>query len=481
MTADPPASGRAPQPLDPWGPPGASWAAPSVGWAPPTAGWAPPTAGWAPPSPPSPPAEPSAPTPPSPSSPLAEPSAPTPPSPPSPPAEPSAPPPPSPSSPLAEPSAPTLADPAPAPAAADLTWRTAEPDWDRPDPRTKVGGGRATKPRARTPRRSRPRSLPRALGCATASALVPGLGQALQRRWRAALLFGLPTVAVLGFVAWAIGHDRATLVDWTVDARVLRGLGIGGVIWALLCYTAASEAAIAAWPTTFTRRSSRHDRHRVGHRGHGRRARPRHRGLVGGDTAGQPSRHGVRGLGRREGGRTQPARRPRHHRSPGDPRHDFSHLRRHHGRDDHTDDHTDDGAALDRPRDRRRASPRRPLEHRAARRRCRTAPMGPADGHHDRGQHRSPDRRPGQHLGAPEPATPPHAQGRAPSTLPFRVQRSRQCRVPLRRHPPRPPPRPGGGDQGRAGRAPRHPHRQLRPRRPPGLHQDHRRARVVSP
>jgi LCP family protein required for cell wall assembly len=90
-----------------------------------------------------------------------------------------------------------------------------------------------------------------------ASAIVPGLGQVFQRRWRAAVLFGLPTVALALFGIWVIGRDRATLVDWTVDPATLRGLCIAGLVWALFCYAAAADAALASWPARFNRHGAR--------------------------------------------------------------------------------------------------------------------------------------------------------------------------------------------------------------------------------
>jgi LCP family protein required for cell wall assembly len=90
--------------------------------------------------------------------------------------------------------------------------------------------------------------VPRALGCAVASAMVPGLGQAFQRRWRTAALFGVATLAVLVAAVWAAGQDKVTLVDWTVDSNHLRTLCIAGLVWALFCYAAAADAALASWP-----------------------------------------------------------------------------------------------------------------------------------------------------------------------------------------------------------------------------------------
>jgi LCP family protein required for cell wall assembly len=86
---------------------------------------------------------------------------------------------------------------------------------------------------------------------------VPGLGQVFQRRWRAAALFGLPTLAVCVLAFWIVGRDRATLVDWTVDATALRGLCIAGLLWALFCYASAADAALASWPARFHRHGAR--------------------------------------------------------------------------------------------------------------------------------------------------------------------------------------------------------------------------------
>ena len=48
---------------------------------------------------------------------------------------------------------------------------------------------------------------------------------------------------------WVAGQDWATLVDWTRGLRAhLRTLCIAGLLWALFCYTAAADAALASWP-----------------------------------------------------------------------------------------------------------------------------------------------------------------------------------------------------------------------------------------
>jgi LCP family protein required for cell wall assembly len=96
-----------------------------------------------------------------------------------------------------------------------------------------------------------------AVVCACASALLPGLGQALQRRWRAAVLFALPMAVVLVIAGWALSHDRATLVDWTVSTNVLRSLCVAGLVWAVVCFVSADDAARAAWPSTSRRKRAR--------------------------------------------------------------------------------------------------------------------------------------------------------------------------------------------------------------------------------
>ena len=90
-----------------------------------------------------------------------------------------------------------------------------------------------------------------------ASALVPGAGQVLQRRWRAAALFGLPTIAVVFGAAWVFRHDRTTLVSWSVDADVLRSAGLFGVLWAIWCAVAAADAVQLGWPGRRHSRASR--------------------------------------------------------------------------------------------------------------------------------------------------------------------------------------------------------------------------------
>jgi LCP family protein required for cell wall assembly len=90
--------------------------------------------------------------------------------------------------------------------------------------------------------------VPLAIGGALASAFVPGLGQALQRRWRAAALFAVPTVAAVVGLVWILGHDRTTLLNWSVDADVLRAAGLCGVLWALWCAVSVADAVQAVWP-----------------------------------------------------------------------------------------------------------------------------------------------------------------------------------------------------------------------------------------
>jgi LCP family protein required for cell wall assembly len=86
------------------------------------------------------------------------------------------------------------------------------------------------------------------VGFAAASALVPGLGQALQRRWLAAAVFGVQTAAVILLIARIAAQDKVTLVRWTVDSTVLHVLSIGGVVWAIVCALAAVDAGRAGRP-----------------------------------------------------------------------------------------------------------------------------------------------------------------------------------------------------------------------------------------
>lgn len=121
-----------------------------------------------------------------------------------------------------------------------------------PDPTTLVAANYVE------PRRRGGRTIAKAVGAAVASAVIPGLGQACQRRWRAALLFALPMLIALAVGIWAVTtHDRATLVDWGTDSTVLRALFAGGLGWALLCAISAGEALRARWPSSSRRGSKR--------------------------------------------------------------------------------------------------------------------------------------------------------------------------------------------------------------------------------
>jgi LCP family protein required for cell wall assembly len=93
--------------------------------------------------------------------------------------------------------------------------------------------------------------LARMVWCAVASALMPGLGQAMQRRWLAALLFGVQTIAVGLLVARVLSQDNAELLKWAVDSTTLHILFAGGLVWAVVCAIAASDAARTArpWPS----------------------------------------------------------------------------------------------------------------------------------------------------------------------------------------------------------------------------------------
>ncbi len=91
-------------------------------------------------------------------------------------------------------------------------------------------------------------SVPRAVGFAAASAVVPGLGQALQRRWRTAVLIGVPTVVAFVAVVWVLAQDPLTLISWVVDPARLGALAIGGLLWGVVCAVAAVDAGRTAWP-----------------------------------------------------------------------------------------------------------------------------------------------------------------------------------------------------------------------------------------
>jgi LCP family protein required for cell wall assembly len=92
------------------------------------------------------------------------------------------------------------------------------------------------------------RSVSRALALSLASAALPGLGQALQRRWRPAIVIGIPTLALLAGIVWAFAQDPLTLVSWMVDPTLLGTLVVVGVAWAALCALAAADAGRTACP-----------------------------------------------------------------------------------------------------------------------------------------------------------------------------------------------------------------------------------------
>ena len=247
--------------------------------------------------------------------------------------------------------------------------RTRRREWD-----LRVGGGLDR-------RGPRTRSVPRALLCAVASAIVPGLGQVFQRRWRAAVLFGLPTVALALFGMWVIGtrpghpgglDGGPSDPTWALHRRPCLGP-------VLLRGRRRRRTRVVAGSVQQARRSRRWDPpgglRGAGRAppGHGRRPRDR--------PPGHAPRHRLRRLRRRPGGPAEPARRPRHH-DDGRPAHDRRGVRR----SDHRGDHGPaDGADHTTTRS-------RPLEHRAAGGRRRTASLGVADRHDDRGQRRPPDR-----------------------------------------------------------------------------------------
>jgi polyisoprenyl-teichoic acid--peptidoglycan teichoic acid transferase len=92
------------------------------------------------------------------------------------------------------------------------------------------------------------RSYPLALACAVLSALVPGSGQALQRRWRAAFAFAVPTVLAGTFVLWAVRASNGELLTWALDTGRLQRMFWLALGWAIVCTVAAADAAIHAWP-----------------------------------------------------------------------------------------------------------------------------------------------------------------------------------------------------------------------------------------
>jgi LCP family protein required for cell wall assembly len=88
----------------------------------------------------------------------------------------------------------------------------------------------------------------RAFALSLASAAVPGLGQALQRRWRTAAVIAVPTAAVVIGILWVFAQDPLTVVSWIVDPTLLATLVILGVVWAVLCAFAAADAGRTACP-----------------------------------------------------------------------------------------------------------------------------------------------------------------------------------------------------------------------------------------
>jgi LCP family protein required for cell wall assembly len=152
---------------------------------------------------------------------------------------------------FAPPSLPPWPNPEPVAAVA----RRREPDsWPRPEP---LLPPLPAKPSAPEPRLQPAGSVSRAVGFAAASAVVPGLGQALQRRWRAAVLIGVPTVVVLLAIAWALAQDPLTLISWVVDPELLRALAVGGLLWGAFCALAAVDAGRTAWPARGARPHAR--------------------------------------------------------------------------------------------------------------------------------------------------------------------------------------------------------------------------------
>jgi LCP family protein required for cell wall assembly len=92
------------------------------------------------------------------------------------------------------------------------------------------------------------RSTSFALVCGVLSALVPGLGQAVQRRWSAAALFAVPTGLAGLFFLWAFNASQGELLTWAVDTDRLQRVFWLAFVWAGVCAVAAADAVIAAWP-----------------------------------------------------------------------------------------------------------------------------------------------------------------------------------------------------------------------------------------
>jgi LCP family protein required for cell wall assembly len=124
----------------------------------------------------------------------------------------------------------------------------AEPAVAEPVPRARSRFTPASPTPPFEPGTIRTRSVVRMLWCAVASALLPGLGQAMQRRWLAALLFGVQTVAVALVVARVVSKSKVELLKWTVDATTLHLLIAGGLVWAAVCALSAADAARTARP-----------------------------------------------------------------------------------------------------------------------------------------------------------------------------------------------------------------------------------------
>ncbi|HEY1280938.1 MAG TPA: hypothetical protein VGF22_14775, partial [Acidimicrobiales bacterium] len=160
--------------------------------------------------------------------------------------------------PWAPPVAPPAARPAPTPWADPLPplalWPprhvvvVAEPAVAAPVPRARSPFTLAPPTPPSEPATIATRSVVRMLWCAVASALLPGLGQAMQRRWLAALLFGVQTIAVALVVARVVSKSKVELLKWTVDTKTLHLLIIGGLVWAAVCALSASDAARTARP-----------------------------------------------------------------------------------------------------------------------------------------------------------------------------------------------------------------------------------------
>ncbi len=168
--------------------------------------------------------------------------------------------------PLSPPDAPPLAVPRPAVAAGEIARDWPPPDLAPTDPVPVISAGAGipavlrwapplpgpdaarTAPPPAGPATGRPGTVRWMVTCTVASGLVPGLGQAFQRRWTAAALFGLQTFAAVLLLGRVLFDSKLDLLTMSVDSTALYGLAAGAIVWALLCSVSAVDAGRAARP-----------------------------------------------------------------------------------------------------------------------------------------------------------------------------------------------------------------------------------------